>query len=130
MCGGTEKPKFRVTPEMGLSPHVRGNRHAVLHLDVAEGPIPACAGEPFAQRHAAATDGAYPRMCGGTISEQRMAPMSAGLSPHVRGNLFALLITHGVHGPIPACAGEPTSCLLGLPRIGAYPRMCGGTSRS
>ena len=70
--------------------------------------IPARAGEPAGAFLLAGLRGVYPRACGGTTADERVAAVDKGLSPRVRGN----------------------------PREGGrrewgdrvYPRACGGTS--
>ena len=104
-CGGTAPIRSLIGGFSGLSPRVRGNRHAQMPGRdlVAVGSIPACAGEPG--------DGLA------------VVPSSGdGLSPRVRGNRQL-----GFHGSIlrleersiPACAGEPGG-LTPLQRIGMY----------
>ena len=71
--------------------------------------IPARAGEPAGAFLLAGLRGVYPRACGGTTADERVAAVDKGLSPRVRGN----------------------------PREGGrrewgdrvYPRACGGTTR-
>ncbi len=74
-----------------------------------------------------ATNGAYPRMRGGTSSTLITSSIMRGLSPHARGNLAPVLQDSGREGPIPACAGEPDRFILFNHRDRAYPRMRGGT---
>ena len=50
----------------------------------------------------------------------------SGLSPRVRGKLGISVATFYRAGPIPAGAGETMMCTKKWPRIGAYPRGCGG----
>ena len=107
MCGGTIKASFDAPLLMGLSPHVRGNLTTTDPVELAKGPIPACAGEPAMARPMRWATTAYPRMCGGTASLPVESRPSMGLSPHVRGNHDLALSVGDVAGPIPACAGEP-----------------------
>ncbi len=50
-----------------------------------------------------------------------------GLSPHARGNQRGFYWGLRPLGPIPACAGEPIKCFRDRQKLGAYPRMRGGT---
>ena len=69
----------------------------------------------------------YPRVCGGTSPEARVARVKDGLSPRVRGNrLSCMPITCG-RGSIPACAGEPCGLPTAFCGRPVYPRVCGGT---
>ena len=52
-----------------------------------------------------------------------------GLSPRVRGNLANGKISCAVHGPIPACAGQPLTLEEAIVLMRAYPRVCGATLR-
>ena len=51
----------------------------------------------------------YPRVRGGTRRTRLRSPGLKGLSPRARGNRASVNIQPGVHGSIPACAGEPRS---------------------
>ncbi len=52
---------------------------------------------------------AYPRMRGGTGKSFHGMVLSRGLSPHARGNLYTSVSKVTLKGPIPACAGEPST---------------------
>ena len=111
----------------GLSPRVRGNQS---HLPAARrrpGSIPACAGEPKRTRLGKPDPTVYPRVCGGTCKHSIVNRDQQGLSPRVRGNRPLSVPGRGLHGSIPACAGEPhvrghVTCFHTV-----YPRVCGGT---
>ena len=62
--------------------------------------------------------------------DQRVSDRHLGLSPHVRGNHGHIQLTRSCGGPIPACAGEPARARGPSWPCRAYPRMCGGTSRT
>ena len=129
VCGGTLGHQTQLVQAYGLSPRVRGNRLQGRHPIRPPGPIPACAGEPPALRHAAGLGLSYPRVCGGTSQAGSRITCPPGLSPRVRGNRAAASSVGVGFGPIPACAGEPwPSCRTG-PERRAYPRVCGGTHR-
>ena len=132
-----------------LSPRVRGNLSPSAVSGVSNRSIPACAGEPFnpgervegytvyprvcggttvggVQAQAVQV---YPRVCGGTTSTTSSKAGRVGLSPRVRGNLYADYPNPEYERSIPACAGEPQRCRLAKPPIMVYPRVCGGTCR-
>ncbi len=87
--GGT--PLFRVGYKicLGLSPRVRGNRRESLRICANRRSIPACTGEPFAHATARIIAEVYPRVYGGTGRIQIRKNFYHGLSPRVRGNLYA-----------------------------------------
>ena len=53
--------------------------------------------------------------------------MVDGLSPRVRGNLAHENEVEGLHGSIPARAGEPVTVGYIVYSREVYPRACGGT---
>ena len=142
VCGGTVlvfRPDVR---KSGLSPRVRGNRPASLSPICLIGSIPACAGEPDCRAKPLLSSPVYPRVCGGTLTDGDRFVLGAGLSPRVRGNLYASAGLVCAVGSIPACAGEPCGLLSGsIPACAGepacpagkpsypwvYPRVCGGT---
>ena len=127
VCGGTRDLTRFAERRGGLSPRVRGNLPDRVCPDAVAGSIPACAGEPLAQSHAAASPSVYPRVCGGTFRLQGSHNNPKGLSPRVRGNLRVTPMTSYVKGSIPACAGEPRVPARQRDAPGVYPRVCGGT---
>ena len=94
---------------LGLSPLARGNRASRLDGRGAQGPIPACAGQPLA------------------ISQRLGHGHAEGLSPLARGNPVGLHAPVLRLGPIPACAGQPRIRTSFLTIIRAYPRLRGAT---
>ena len=107
-CGGTAQWSRGYLMGMGLSPHVRGNRHLPSFHFTRTGSIPARAGEPWTPKGSRRTNWVYPRTCGGTAVPHRTTQASMGLSPHVRGNHCLRAGAHDGIGSIPARAGEPT----------------------
>ena len=73
----------------GLSPRVRGNPKQPPERAVAEGSIPACAGEPYYIGYRVRISEVYPRVCGGTTASLAYWFARWGLSPRVRGNPWA-----------------------------------------
>ena len=72
--------------DMGLSPPTRGNlTDGNLRL-IANGSIPAHAGEPSRARRARSRRRVYPRPRGGTVTGNAADTGLIGLSPPTRGN--------------------------------------------
>ena len=88
-CGATYSVTVSLSPTLGLSPRVRGNLIAVATTPARPGPIPARAGQPGIVEAVAVKNRAYPRACGATRQCQIKICRHSGLSPRVRGNLFA-----------------------------------------
>ena len=127
VCGGTLELEPLLGCAQGLSPRVRGNP-ARLDVGSRHGrSIPACAGEPPGSDLGRLPEAVYPRVCGGTGLTGPGEEASTGLSPRVRGNPTASPTFAGPSGSIPACAGEPGTCMGQNARIRVYPRVCGGT---
>ena len=129
VCGGTSTAPREKCSASGLSPRVRGNRlRGGLPL-VGAGSIPACAGEPEAERRVLAQTRVYPRVCGGTQTPEEWLSLDSGLSPRVRGNPLLRQHRRARRGSIPACAGEPRGRTTSGRISRVYPRVCGGTRR-
>ena len=105
--GGTVDRDGVISGGVGLSPHTRGNRRRKATKHAYQGPIPAYAGEPTSEVITFKLLGAYPRIRGGTEDFRLMVDRIVGLSPHTRGNRFAMASGSSSTGPIPAYAGEP-----------------------
>ena len=114
----------------GLSPRVRGNLANLLSLLCLVRSIPACAGEPCSKEVLILFRWVYPRVCGGTIFTSTNHQSPLGLSPRVRGNRIASLMSVCFSGSIPACAGEPQLHLHHSRYSKVYPRVCGGTTHT
>ena len=108
-CGGTGTLHQTHAGLGGLSPRVRGNQY--VRNDPAGNfrSIPARAGEPGSAVCVAGDNQVYPRACGGTLRGVVLALVDQGLSPRVRGNLKATLVTGEWDRSIPARAGEPST---------------------
>ena len=128
VCGGTRVLARRRRRFGGLSPRVRGNPALLLLGIRLTGSIPACAGEPSANRCPNCNTEVYPRVCGGTPRKTRTVPTQIGLSPRVRGNRWPAGGTKPNRRSIPACAGEPAGIDKRPGQRAVYPRVCGGTT--
>ena len=126
-CGGTQTDKLFAVPNEGLSPRVRGNPVRTDVTVILNRSIPARAGEPRPPAFPRGIGSVYPRACGGTATDHRVAGSLAGLSPRVRGNLVSFLVAAGAVRSIPARAGEPNSMCQWAMSTPVYPRACGGT---
>ena len=127
VCGGTPPRRNRRNPAQGLSPRVRGNPGrqptprvpggsipacagnpcGINRRSAQSGSIPACAGEPYHRGYDRQLPAVYPRVCGGTNTDQTATNNVQGLSPRVRGNRAGALRLRRLRRSIPACAGEP-----------------------
>ena len=107
VCGGTSWSSKSPAPNGGLSPRVRGNHFWQMAKDNEQRSIPACAGEPHSLLWPAGSSKVYPRVCGGTLTQNIGDLLIVGLSPRVRGNLPMDIVTPAIPRSIPACAGEP-----------------------
>ena len=108
-CGGAYSRCASIPAAKGLSPHLRGSPQHLIDEGLEERPIPAPAGEPSHVDALAWLGGAYPRTCGGARPGVVPSAGASGLSPHLRGSLYAFPQKGGGIGPIPAPAGEPRS---------------------
>ncbi len=125
--GGTLSTSYSRIHLSGASPRARGNRARRLRRSAQGGRIPACAGEPPAERPRRARTGAHPRVRGGTADEITADVAERGASPRARGNRRLPRDAPRRRGRIPACAGEPPSRARRITRRGAHPRVRGGT---
>ena len=107
---------------------MRGNPGRVLAGRARRGSIPAHAGEPQPTQSTHCASGVYPRTCGGTQICPDRASRHRGLSPHMRGNLYAYTCEKGDTRSIPAHAGEPAKKSAFAADMQVYPRTCGGTA--
>ena len=107
VCGGTYPSIWGTGAPLGLSPRMRGNRSRDDVGRAVSRSIPAYAGEPSRPVSMSIWTGVYPRVCGGTACRPPEQPVSAGLSPRMRGNQVWRLDEDQHDRSIPAYAGEP-----------------------
>ena len=129
VCGATALSACACACFAGLSPRVRGNLAHAADGESSSGPIPACAGQPLNPSGLSLGFWAYPRVCGATELIAGAIVLGLGLSPRVRGNPADDFCARNPGGPIPACAGQPTSACRSSSKATAYPRVCGATTR-
>ncbi len=120
--------KSRAMP-LGLSPLARGNQQLDALEHVAEGPIPARAGQPRSSTSGCRAPWAYPRSRGATSGVGTSIVAYRGLSPLARGNRLPSGRVDGRAGPIPARAGQPAASRPRARWGRAYPRSRGATHR-
>jgi len=70
----------------------------------------------------------HPRVGGGTLSGDTLAPPDGGPSPRGRGNLKFLGLNGNSKRTIPAWAGEPLLPIFGVNHPRDHPRVGGGTT--
>ena len=106
-CGETASAHDILLDQEGLSPRVRGNRHARAHVAAVAGSIPTRAGKPRLSQSRGKYARVYPHACGETSSAPGLDCMMSGLSPRVRGNLRGASQPSRSAGSIPTRAGKP-----------------------
>ena len=125
-CGGIFVAPDKWPMAGGLSPRVRGNPQRRKEQGFIAGSIPAGAGESVQQTPPNVARRVYPRGCGGILERIGAIDSAYGLSPRVRGNLYALDHRKPFPGSIPAGAGESTNLGKWTSCARVYPRGCGG----
>ncbi|CAO3416165.1 hypothetical protein [Azospirillum endophyticum] len=130
MCGAIIDGRRIVVPDMGLSPHVRGNPLTKAEMDAIRWSIPACAGQSHPAGVSSDPPGVYPRMCGAIFCPHDKRKRGQGLSPHVRGNQGHGQSRARRAGSIPACAGQSRARCPCPDACWVYPRMCGAIARA
>jgi len=123
--GADERPKGQ-QQNRGPSPRARGSLLSMTFVDMDNGSIPACAGEPLEAPNSGHPSRVHPRVRGGATGISSIGMRLKGPSPRARGSLTgghrAILLC----GSIPACAGEPFGRRLDRDRCGVHPRVRGG----
>ncbi len=105
--GGARRTRRASTPHRGRSPRARGSPGAAAYGPTKAGSIPACAGEPGPCGLYGWGAGVDPRVRGGAFVNANIEAGGVGRSPRARGSRLPAGRLHGLHGSIPACAGEP-----------------------
>ena len=128
MYGETPTDTVVECGQVGLSPHVRGNRRLPTAARGCSGSIPACTGKPVEHGGLTDTREVYPRMYGETPTDTVVECGQVGLSPHVRGNQTLRPRPRLLERSIPACTGKPLARAPIGSRRQVYPRMYGETA--
>ena len=113
------------SPGAGLSPRVRGSHSPASAADAMGRSIPASTGQPFQWRTATPSDWVYPREYGAAEAMDISGIPQAGLSPRVRGSLFACVVEVEDERSIPASTGQPPYPVRGERSNRVYPREYG-----
>ena len=129
-CGATVRAFVKRGYYLGTSPHLRGNRHQVLHHVLGQRDIPAPAGQPATWRPTSTGGSGHPRTCGATGGGTQWAAITNGTSPHLRGNRDETLISEAYQRDIPAPAGQPIIGWRDPGQREGHPRTCGATPKS
>jgi len=126
--GGGTKPRHAADIiSGGPSPRGRGNLDGDISAGIAQGTIPAWAGEPALRTIRSCMRRDHPRVGGGTGCASRTGARTWGPSPRGRGNHRSLKPFCLVLGTIPAWAGEPHLPQPAHKATGDHPRVGGGT---
>ncbi len=126
-------PRVRGTPaallgsdqHRGSSPRVRGTQNIEIIDNLADGIIPACAGNTGGWQLLVGRHGDHPRVCGEHPRSSSLTMPPAGSSPRVRGTLHVHDVRGGLRGIIPACAGNTTGSFPPAWCRWDHPRVCG-----
>ena len=108
---------------------MRGTQNIEIIDNLADGIIPACAGNTGGWQLLVGRHGDHPRVCGEHSTSMMYGVACAGSSPRVRGTRRVHSRPHGADGIIPACAGNTTHDRPGAWSRGDHPRVCGEHSR-
>ena len=111
--------------DSGSSPRMRGTPRYHRCPGIADGIIPAYAGNTIPPVSTPAARRDHPRVCGEHISRNMTSLLTWGSSPRMRGTLKAY--NHGNRNPgiIPAYAGNTTLQSRRPDQHGDHPRVCG-----
>ena len=123
--GESERVRYGVSHDVGLSPRVRGIHQAGVYGGIEDGSIPACTGNPRCRAPARVRERVYPRVYGESSICASGAVCMRGLSPRVRGIPAALATPAPRQGSIPACTGNPAGAGPATIDQGVYPRVYG-----
>ena len=106
-----EKHKVVINREIaiGSSPHARGKANEENHKLWEFRIIPACAGKRQCEVVIRDKYKDHPRMRGEKESQESIAKMILGSSPHARGKVCNKIIPSKLNRIIPACAGKSIS---------------------
>ena len=113
----------------GLSPRGRGKHSPPRNRCMAQGSIPAWAGETLPQTATGASSRVYPRVGGGNRTRLPSSDARQGLSPRGRGKPDHICGCIRSTRSIPAWAGETICVSVAGSCYKVYPRVGGGNYR-
>ena len=125
MCGEQRNLQRLSKQSKGSPPRVRGTVHLAVARSAFARITPACAGNSHRRCLGTGCRQDHPRVCG------EQAPFASSLSriwgspPRVRGTAAYCMVTPGVMGITPACAGNRGFRHLYRRQIRDHPRVCG-----
>ena len=125
MCGEQLMSSGKSGTLMGSSPRVRGTEYVDKPLWIAQGIIPACAGNSRWATPQAVHLRDHPRVCGEQASSTTFCFVVAGSSPRMRGTGSSNNVIKAVTGIIPACAGNRVPCEKTTIVLWDHARVCG-----
>ena len=111
-CGEHRRCRCRSWPCPGSSPRLRGTLAARPSMPIANGIIPALAGNTPCGTRAWRRAWDHPRACGEHGDSQTSQSGFLGSSPRLRGTLDGVGVATGLLGIIPALAGNTISSLI------------------
>ena len=125
VCGEHSVVPLALESSAGSSPRMRGTPRYHRCPGIADGIIPAYAGNTIPPVSTPAARRDHPRVCGEHISRNMTSLLTWGSSPRMRGTLKAY--NHGNRNPgiIPAYAGNTTLQSRRPDQHGDHPRVCG-----
>ena len=106
VCGEQSLASLTDRIQKGSSPRVRGTAWSETREAIADGIIPACAGNSERWYETNPSLGDHPRVCGEQFLPSGAKSVCSGSSPRVRGTADPTRCIMQNSGIIPACAGN------------------------
>ena len=125
VCGEHEGRVYRLHPEPGSSPRMRGTPLRFFLIAVARGLIPTYAGNTAGRCLPAGFIGAHPHVCGEHSLVCTVFAGDLGSSPRMRGTRQRARHLPCQAGLIPTYAGNTNSLFHDTLGDGAHPHVCG-----
>ena len=129
VCGEHVPATAPTTPPTGSSPRMRGTLRRFWRCALADGIIPAYAGNTCGLVPHAFFGKDHPRVCGEHNDNDGESIEDLGSSPRMRGTLWISVSERDGHGIIPAYAGNTVTHLKCVIRVRDHPRVCGEHGR-
>ena len=129
VCGEQRSSRAVKTRLVGSSPRVRGTECSQARPIRQHRFIPACAGNSTTTVLPRSLPAVHPRVCGEQPEIIRVAWMSSGSSPRVRGTVSGAQQFFKISRFIPACAGNRCWTVRAEFLRSVHPRVCGEQTR-
>ena len=125
VCGEHTLPARKESSSPGSSPRMRGTQRIHVDFPLAEGIIPAYAGNTLkcATMYTWVRD--HPRVCGEHAHRNDNGTNDMGSSPRMRGTHPDIFVCADTKGIIPAYAGNTEPPTASQPLNRDHPRVCG-----